>query len=72
MQQKAQGKVFEAVIPVEEFSNWRETLQIVQHSKSDHGIRMRFLSETPVAGLEATTVEPTLEDAYVYLLQSKK
>ncbi|MCI0690704.1 efflux RND transporter permease subunit [candidate division KSB1 bacterium] len=72
MQKKAQGKVFEAVIPEAEFSNWRENLQIVQHSKSDHGIRMRFLSETPVAGLEAATVEPTLEDAYVYLLQSKK
>jgi len=72
MQQKAQGKVFEAVIPEEELSNWREALQIVQHSKSDHGIRMRFLSEAPVAGLEAATVEPTLEDAYVYLLQSKK
>ncbi|MDZ7363779.1 MAG: ATP-binding cassette domain-containing protein [candidate division KSB1 bacterium] len=69
MQKKAQGKVFEAVIPEEEFSNWRENLQIVQHSKSDHGIRMRFLSEAPVAGLEAETVEPTLEDAYVYLLQ---
>ncbi len=72
MQQKAQGKVFEAVIPEGEFSNWRERLQIVQHSKSDGGIRMRFLSETPVAGLEAATVEPTLEDAYVYLLQSKR
>jgi len=72
MQQKAQGKVFEAVIPEEEFSNWRETLQIVQHSKSDHDIRVRFLSEAPVAGLEASTVEPTLEDAYVYLLQNKK
>jgi ABC-type multidrug transport system ATPase subunit/preprotein translocase subunit SecF len=72
MQRKAQGKVFEAVIPEEQFSNWRETLQIVQHSKSDHGIRMRFLSETSVAGLESATVEPTLEDAYVYLLQNKK
>jgi ABC-type multidrug transport system ATPase subunit len=74
MQRKAQGKVFEAVIPEEQFSNWRETLQIVQHSKfpQQRDIRMRFLSETPVAGLEAATVEPTLEDAYVYLLQGKK
>jgi len=74
MQQKAQGKVFEAVIPEEEFSNWRETLQIVQHSKipQQRDIRMRFLSEAPVASLQAETVEPTLEDAYVYLLQSKK
>jgi ABC-type multidrug transport system ATPase subunit/preprotein translocase subunit SecF len=73
MQKKAQGKVFEAVIPEDEFSNWRETLQIVQHSKfpQQRDIRMRFLSEAPVAGLEAATVEPTLEDAYVYLLQGK-
>jgi len=72
MQKKAQGKVFEAVIPEEEFSNWRNVLQIVQHSKVDGNIRMRFLRDTPVAELRADTVEPTLEDAYVYLLQSHK
>jgi ABC-type multidrug transport system ATPase subunit len=72
MQQKAQGKVFEAIMSEDEFTNRRDSLQIVQHSKSDSGIRIRFLSETPVAGLEAETVEPTLEDAYVYLLQGKK
>jgi ABC-type multidrug transport system ATPase subunit len=72
MQQKAQGKVFEAVMSEDEFTNRRDSLQIVQHSKSDSGIRIRFLSETPVAGLEVETVEPTLEDAYVFLLQGKK
>lgn len=72
MQQKAQGKVFEAVIPEEEFSGRRESLQIVQHSKSEDGIRIRFLSETPINDLKATAVEPSLEDAYVYLLQKSK
>ncbi|MDZ7290689.1 MAG: hypothetical protein ONB44_14040 [candidate division KSB1 bacterium] len=72
MQKQAQGKVFEAVVPEDEFSNWRESLQVVQHNKVDGGIRLRFLSETAVAGLEVETVEPTLEDAYVYLLQNKK
>ncbi|MDZ7290692.1 MAG: efflux RND transporter permease subunit [candidate division KSB1 bacterium] len=69
MQKQAQGKVFEAVVPEDEFSNWRESLQIVQHNKVDGGIRLRFLSETAVADLEAEMVEPTLEDAYVYLLR---
>jgi ABC-type multidrug transport system ATPase subunit len=72
MQQQAQGKVFEAVINENEFTNRRESLQIVQHSKSEDGIRIRFLSETPIIGLKAAPVEPSLEDAYVYLLQKSK
>ncbi|MFQ5772333.1 MAG: ATP-binding cassette domain-containing protein, partial [bacterium] len=72
MQQRAKGKVFEAILSDEdEFTKWQQTVQIVQHSKTEAGIRIRFLSQKPVASLTTKTVEPTLEDAYVYLLQGK-
>jgi ABC-type multidrug transport system ATPase subunit len=69
MQTRAQGRVFEGVVSEGEFSAWRNRLQVVQHSKAENGIRMRFLSESQVPELPAEAVEPTLEDAYVYLLQ---
>lgn len=72
MQQMAQGKVFEAIVPEAAFDTWRQQLQIVQHSKSEAGVRVRFISEEPVAGLDARAVEPTLEDAYVLLLRRGK
>jgi ABC-type multidrug transport system ATPase subunit len=72
MQRRARGKVFEAIVAEDEFAHWRDSLQIVQHSKIDGGIRMRFLNDKPVAGVNAETVEPTLEDAYVYLLLIKR
>ncbi|MCL4708521.1 efflux RND transporter permease subunit [bacterium] len=72
MQRQAHGKVFEAVVTEEAFQDWRETLHIVQHQKTANGVRMRFLRSEPVSGLAVETVEPTLEDAYVYLLQTSK
>lgn len=75
METMARGKVFEAVVAEDAFDEWREKLntvsvyrQIVQHSKTDEGIRIRFISEAPVDGLAAQSVPPTLEDAYVLLL----
>ncbi len=72
MQRRAQGRVFEAIVAEEEFPAWRESLHLVQHSKVDGGIRLRFLSDAAVPGLSAEALEPSLEDAYVYLLQESK
>ncbi|HEX9652880.1 MAG TPA: ABC transporter ATP-binding protein, partial [bacterium] len=71
MQESAVGKVFEATLSEEDFSNWQNRLQILQHSESKAGVRVRFLSEQPISGLHARIVEPTLEDAYVYLLEKQ-
>lgn len=68
MEQLAAGKIYEAIVPEEEFNNWQKELHVIQHAKADDGIRMRFLSHTPAAPLPARSVAPTLEDAYVYLL----
>ncbi len=72
MQKRAQGKVFEAKVPEADFPNWRHKLNIVQHSKVENEVRMRFISETEVPEIAPRAVEPTLEDAYVLLLQSSK
>ncbi|MFQ5637384.1 MAG: efflux RND transporter permease subunit [bacterium] len=71
MLSRAQGKVFEASVPADDFSKWQQKLHIVQHSKTEDRIRIRFLSEKPITDLPAQTVAPTLEDAYVYLLSGK-
>jgi ABC-type multidrug transport system ATPase subunit len=71
MQERAKGKVFEAMISDDEFNKWRNEVRVVQHSKVNGNIRIRFLSEVAIAGLDAKSVEPSLEDAYVYLLQGK-
>jgi multidrug efflux pump subunit AcrB/ABC-type multidrug transport system ATPase subunit len=71
MQQKARGKVFEAIVDEDQLAQWQQSLHVVQHSKAGGRIRMRFLSESPVDGLSAKAVEPTLEDAYVLLLQGR-
>jgi multidrug efflux pump subunit AcrB/ABC-type multidrug transport system ATPase subunit len=68
MEQRAVGKVFEAILSEEDFVGWQSRLQILQHSETKEGVRVRFLSEQPIDGLPAQSVEPTLEDAYVYLL----
>ncbi|MCG8553923.1 MAG: ATP-binding cassette domain-containing protein, partial [Proteobacteria bacterium] len=68
MQVRARGKVFEAIVSNDEFSRLQRSLKIVQHSKANGGVRMRFLSDRPVDEFASSAVEPTLEDAYVYLL----
>jgi ABC-type multidrug transport system ATPase subunit len=69
MQKQAAGMVFEVVIPDEQLTFWQTRVQVTQHSKAAGGIRMRFLADKPIAELQAQAVEPTLEDAYVYLLR---
>ena len=69
MASRAQGKVFEAAVPEHEFSEWRQSLNIIQHSKVDGNVKFRFISPQPVEKLAAQAVEPNLEDAYVVLLQ---
>jgi ABC-type multidrug transport system ATPase subunit len=69
MQKTAEGRIFEAIIPDEQLNEWQKRVQVIQHSKSNGGIRIRFLSNEPVTDLDAKSVEPSLEDAYVYLLK---
>jgi ABC-type multidrug transport system ATPase subunit len=74
LQKRTEGKVFETVISEEHFELRRRQLKIVQHSKTEDGIRIRFVHDKPEGewpvGLEAQITAPTLEDAYVSLLQT--
>lgn len=45
---------------------------VLPQMKMAGGVRMRFISETEIPEITPRAVEPTLEDAYVLLLQSSK
>ena len=64
----AQGRVWEAVIPDSLSAEVAPTLRPVSHLRTPDGVRTRFLAESPPGNLDSRSVEPTLEDAYIYLL----
>ena len=68
MREKAQGKVWEAVLDEDFFHDLEAELDVISHLRTPAGIRVRFLAEGAPAEFEAAHVEPTLEDAYIYLL----
>ena len=50
------------------FSEMEDKLKLISHQRTPGGIRMRFLSEQAPVDIGAQSVDPTLEDAYLYLL----
>jgi len=68
MRKRAIGKVWESVIPEKQFAELRRTLQIVSHIREKEGIKIKFISKKSPESLETKAVEPTLEDAYILLL----
>ena len=64
----AAGRVWEAVVPAERFSVLAADLHLVTYRRTRTGVRIRFLATAPPADLPAEVVEPTLEDAYIHLL----
>ncbi len=72
LQKLAAGKVFEAVVAEEAFDGLHQQVRIIQHSKAEQGVRIRFLTETGTDIQTARVVEPNLEDAYIYLLSTDR
>ena len=68
MRELASEKVWEAVMADDVFTQVEKDLRMVSHLRTTAGVRARFLSESPAPGLGASPVDPTLEDAYLYLL----
>ncbi len=68
MRNLAEGRVWDAVVPDRRFSELEEKLKLVTHQRTSAGVRMRFLSDRPPVGVGAQSADPTLEDAYLYLL----
>ena len=68
MRNLAAGRVWEAVVSDGRFSEMEEELRLISHQRTPDGVRMRFLSERAPDGVGALRMDPTLEDAYLYLL----
>ncbi|MBN2289167.1 MAG: ABC transporter ATP-binding protein, partial [Candidatus Glassbacteria bacterium] len=66
----ARGKVWQLLADPEEFNTLRDRLRIVHHMRVGDRIRVRCLAQDqPHPGAEL--VQPTLEDAYLWLLGQK-
>jgi len=68
MRLQAQGKVWEAVLDEDYFHELENELAVITQFRTPQGIRVRFLAEEAPTAFPAEQVEPTLEDAYIYLL----
>ncbi len=67
----ATGKVWEETIPSTQLQEFTGSHVISGTTRTSEGVRVRFVTgETPPAGASPKT--PTLEDAYLYLLASRR
>lgn len=70
MTQLARGKVWKFMVPANEFKEITNKMLVVHHMRDKDQIRVRVISETqPLESAEQE--QPLLEDAYLWLLQSK-
>ena len=72
MRDLARGRVWEVVLPEETFDEIERDMRIVTHLRTPAGIRARFLADEAPEGIGAEHVDPTLEDAYLYLLDEHR
>ena len=68
MRDLASGHVWETVVAEEGFEQIDREVRMISHLRTPEGIRARFLAAEGWRGLDAAPVDPTLEDAYLYLL----
>ena len=69
MRDLASGHVWETVVAEEGFDRVDQQVKVISHLRTPSGIRARFLAADGLAELDAEPVDPTLEDAYIYLLR---
>jgi len=72
MRALAAGQVWEAVLPPERFAALSAGLRLVTYRRTADGVFTRFLAAAPPAAVAARPVEPTLEDAYIHLLDDRR
>jgi hypothetical protein len=66
---KVQGKVWKASITSQELDFFKTKYQVISAVPSEAGYELRIVAENFADG-PAESVEPNLEDAYVYFMQS--
>jgi ABC-type multidrug transport system ATPase subunit len=69
MSRLAEGKVWQFVIPENEFTEYQDNTDIIRHIRVDDKLRIRCLSDKKPHP-EAKTVKPNLEDSYLWLAGS--
>ncbi|NKB72082.1 MAG: ATP-binding cassette domain-containing protein [Candidatus Latescibacteria bacterium] len=69
MRQQARGQVWEGVVAEGAFAALETRVRMIAHVRVPEGIRARYLAGADGADSGAQAVEPTLEDAYLYLLE---
>jgi len=63
MLRRAEGKVWEWIVPASELSRLKERHRISSTQRRSDGVRVRAVTDNPPSG--ATAVQPNLEDAYL-------
>jgi ABC-2 type transport system ATP-binding protein len=67
--ERVQNKVYEVLVDNKDFKTLKHKYIIASSFRFQNKLRVRFISELPILNHEA--VEPTLEDAYIYLIKNK-
>ncbi|MFH1567475.1 MAG: efflux RND transporter permease subunit [Gemmatimonadota bacterium] len=68
----ARGRVWEAVVPEAATGRLDGAVRIIAQQRTALGVRTRFLASAPPLELAPAPAEPTLEDAYIDLLERAK
>jgi len=68
MAKLAEGQVWQFLVPVHEFEDYQKQYKVLHHMRVKDQIRVRCMADTQPTP-EAIAVQPTLEDAYLYLLK---
>jgi len=68
---QAQGKVWQVCVNDRQYEDLRDTHPITSMVDTDHGMQLRLLSDTQ-AQQDWQRVEPTLEDAYLWLVKARE
>jgi ABC-type multidrug transport system ATPase subunit len=66
-----QGKSWELTIPSADLAGVKEQFVISGSVRTRDGVRLRVVGDAPPAA-DARAIQPTLEDAYLYLLAARE
>lgn len=68
LMRQAEGSVWDVVLPSERFDELRHTHPVSAAVRKSDGVHARIVSAVPIAG--GVPAEPTLEDAFLYVMRS--
>ncbi|MBN1466962.1 efflux RND transporter permease subunit, partial [candidate division KSB1 bacterium] len=70
MAKMAEGRVWQFVVPVQDFERVQNSFLVVHHMRVEDQVRVRCIAaESPAP--DAISVQPSLEDSYLWLLKKK-